>query len=239
MVYVSICGGFVKLESIEELKEFFAVNPFVISDTHFFHDRVFKEFEPVRQEFAASREEFDEKMVDVLRKHSPLLHLGDVVINSKNEETFSKRIKTVNHWLKGIQKLLLMGNHDRGGEDLYRSGSWFVVNCGVDLVNNCLYPQAPPFIFNEVGGQRILFSHEPALINREETPHERNIVKELKTWFLHFGATRNVHGHVHSYSLKDPVFRNVSVEAMDFCPQRLSHVISRERNDLTGQREER
>ena len=228
-----------KLASIEELKEFFAVNPFVISDTHFFHDRVFKEFEPVRQTFAASREEFDEKMVDVLRKHSPLLHLGDVSINSKDSEKFHSRIKKVNHWLDGIPKVLVMGNHDRGGEDLYKAGGWLVVNCGVDLVNNCLYPQTPPFIFHEVSGQRILFSHEPALINREETPHESDVVKELKNWFLYFCATRNIHGHVHSYTLKDPVFCNVSVEAMDFCPQRLSHVISRERNDLTGQREER
>jgi calcineurin-like phosphoesterase family protein len=239
MVYVSICGGFVKLESIEELKKFFAVNPFVISDTRFFHDRVFNELQQVRQQFATSREEFDQKMVKVLRKHSPLLHLGDVSINSKDSEKFHGRIKKVNHWLDGIPKVLVMENHDRGGEDLYSAGGWLVVNCGVDLVNNCFYPQTPPFIFHEAGGQRILFSHEPVLVNWEENNRDNHIVRELTTWFQHFGATRNVHGHVHSYSLKDPVFRNVSVEAMDFCPQRLSHVISRERNDLTGQREER
>lgn len=228
-----------KLVSIEELKEFFAVNPFVISDTHFFHDRVFREFEPVRQQFAVSREEFDEKMVDILRKHSPLLHLGDVAINSKNEEIFSKRINTIGYWLKDIPKLLLMGNHDRGGENFYRAGGWLVVQCGVDLVNNCFYPQTPPFIFHEVGGQRILFSHEPVLVNREEVSRDNQIVKELTTWFQYFGASKNVHGHVHSKTLEDPIFCNVSVEAMGFRPQRLSQVISAGRNDLTGQREER
>lgn len=224
---------------IEEVKKFFSNDPFTISDTHFFHDRVFNELQPVRKQFAHSREEFDQKMVKVLRRHSPLLHLGDVSINSKDFEKFKDRIENVNRCLEGIPKVLLMGNHDKGGESLYRSGGWLVIDCGVDLVNNCLYPQAPPFIFREIEGQKIFMSHEPALINRKETPHESNIVKELTTWFLYLGATRNVHGHVHSYTIKNPVFCNVSVEAMDFRPQRLSHVISAGRNDLTEKREER
>ena len=65
---------------IPKLTEILSGDPWVISDTHFFHDRVFSDFEPVRRTFASSREDFDDKMIDLLRRSSPLLHLGDVTI---------------------------------------------------------------------------------------------------------------------------------------------------------------
>ena len=153
---------------LRNLAKILAMDPCVVSDTHFFHDRIFSEFEPVRQTFAPSRAEFDDKMIEVLRRSSPLLHLGDVTIDSRNPAVMNERIEWVTRRLRAVPKILLPGNHDRNSLFLYEKGGWKVVPCGVDLTGSPprFYPDAPPFLLWNIDGRRVFFSHEPVLFTK-------------------------------------------------------------------------
>lgn len=214
------------------VREILEADPHILSDTHFFHDRVFSKFEPVRQTFADSREAFDEKMFKVLRQTAPFFHLGDVVINSKDTDVFAKRIRQVGHRLQGLRKVLVMGNHDRGGQFLYEETGWFVVSCGIDLTSPTpgIHRDAPPFILAQIAETRVMFTHEPVLISRERTAHDKDIVVDLQNWFLKLGADINIHGHTHSLVIGSPLHRNVSVEAQAFQPMKLSYVVTMPRS---------
>lgn len=212
---------------MKEILNILEQDPFILSDTHFFHDRAFNEFEPVRKSFASSREEFDERMIEVLQRSTPLLHLGDVTIDSRNPKVSEDRIRWAGDRLRGIQKILLVGNHDREGIDLYRKTGWHVVSCGIDLTtpHPTRYEDAPPFILWTVGGRRVFFSHEPVLNGRERTPYDPEIVVSLGEWFDRLGADLNVHGHIHSAVIPSPLFVNVSVEVLGFAPARVSQIV--------------
>ena len=209
------------------LHSIFSADPYLVSDTHFFHDKVFSQFEPIRQTYAPTRAAFDDRMTTTLRDHAPFVHLGDVCINTKDPDEFAKRIRSVSARLQGVAKVLIPGNHDKRGEDLYAEFGWIVVRGGIDLTTPepTLYPDAPPFIVIREEGRRLFLSHEPALLHRPATPHDREITRTLATWFTQLGAQINVHGHVHSHSLDHPTFRNVSIEALMFTPIRLSQVV--------------
>lgn len=213
---------------LRNLAKILAMDPCVVSDTHFFHDRIFSEFEPVRQTFASSRAEFDDKMIEVLRRSSPLLHLGDVTIDSRNPAVVNERVEWVTRRLRDVPKILLPGNHDRNSLFLYEKSGWKVVPCGVDLTGSPprFYPDAPPFLLWNIDGQRVFFSHEPVLVDREESPHDKGIVRMLGEWFQRLGATLNIHGHTHSRMIASPLFRNVSLEAVGFSPPRLSQIVA-------------
>ena len=215
-----------RIPDIKKLTEILSGDPWVVSDTHFFHDRAFSDFEPVRRTFASSREDFDDKMIDVLRRSSPLLHLGDVTINSRKPDVMEERVRWVGERLRGVPRILVTGNHDRGSEAFYRETGWNVVSCGIDLTESApyLYPDAPPFLLLDIGGSRVFFSHEPVLVERERTSHDSGIVETLGQWFVRLEAHLNIHGHTHSAIIPNPLFRNVSVESRGFAPVRVSNI---------------
>lgn len=205
------------------ISDIFDDNPYILSDTHFFHDRVYKDFEPIRQTFAGTREDFDEKMLNLMKTQNPFIHLGDVVINSKDLDKFSNRIRLVGHKLQGTTKVLIMGNHDRGGDFLFEKTGWIVVSCGIDLAENKIYKNAPPFVVKYLGTEKVMFSHEPLFLSRkmEESQYTTDVQKRLGIWAKRLNITKNIHGHVHSHSLSDPMFVNVSIEAISFSPQKI------------------
>lgn len=84
---------------------------FVVSDTHFGHDKTWSQFKlsdgetPLRS--FANSDEMDQHMIDcwndTVRDNDVIYHLGDVVINAKNLHKV--------HALRGVKRLVL-GNHD-------------------------------------------------------------------------------------------------------------------------------
>lgn len=220
------CGKMDK-KTLKKATDILLKDPFVISDTHFFHDRVFTEFEPSRKEFAKSRELFDDKMLKLLSKSSPLLHLGDVCMNSRNRNTFEKRVFHVGQRLDGLQKVLIPGNHDMDGLSFYEKTGWFVLSHGMCLLKEKTFsiPDSPPFLFIDMGRERIFFSHEPVLSGRERTRWDGEQEEKLTNWFKKLDASLNVHGHLHSRKIPSPSFQNVSVEVLSFQPARLSTLV--------------
>lgn len=213
-----------------KIKNFFEGSPFMISDTHFFHDKIYHKFEPCRQSFASSREEFDQKMIEALKRTGGFCLLGDLVINSRNRAVFEERIGFVGEALKDIPKVLLMGNHDRGGEEFFKKTGWIVISCGFDLTGDSVtvYKNAPPFLVTSTQGKKVFLSHEPVLAKRTPTPYETDITRELGVWFERLSAEINVHGHIHSKSMGNPSFVNVSAEALNFRPQKLSAILQKD-----------
>lgn len=169
-------------------------------------------------------------MIDLLRRSSPLLHLGDVTINSRKPNVTEERVRWVGERLRGVPRILVTGNHDRGSEAFYRKTGWNVVSCGIDLTESAprLYPDAPPFLLLNIGGSRFFFSHEPVLVERERTSHDSGIVETLGQWFVRLDAHLNIHGHTHSTIIPNPLLRNVSIEVQGFAPVRVSHLIGHE-----------
>lgn len=216
---------------LDKLQSIFDRDPFIISDTHFFHDKVYSVFEPSRKIFADSREDFDEKLFSILNNASPLLHLGDVAINSKNQKKFYERVNYVGEKLNSIEKILLVGNHDSGAEFLYKKTGWDVVDCGINLDSKEIYYNTPAFIVKTIGNEKILFSHEPAFL-ADQIKYDEGLEKfKTKTQellgeiYIQLGITKNVHGHVHSHSLSSDKHVNVSIENLDFYPKRLSKIV--------------
>ena len=209
------------------LKHFFENDPDVISDTHFFHDNVFNKFEPVRQTLAKTRVDFDEKMLARLRPLKHLLHLGDVVIDSRNHKVFLERIQYIGEKLKDVQKILIMGNHDLGGEKVFEKTGWIVVDCGVDLTGTVpiVFKNAPPFVVVKIDDIRAFLSHEPVAVLRPASDFDKDVNKKLRKWFELTNVSINIHGHVHSHSIDHPSFKNVSLEVMDFRPKKLSEIV--------------
>lgn len=214
-------------KKFSEMVAILSGDPHILSDTHFFHDRVFSDFEPVRKTFAPSREEFDEKMAEVMCGSGPILHLGDVTINSRKPEVNDERIRWVNRRVQSCPRILVAGNHDRENLDLYEKTGWHVVSFGIDLTTPVptLYKDAPPFLVWNVGKTKVFFSHEPVLVGRERTDYDLEIMETLGRWFTRMRGKMNVHGHTHSTIIPHPLFRNVSVEAQGFLPSRVSRIV--------------
>lgn len=109
---------------------------FLISDTHFGHNKIL-EFEPTRRELGATIEEHNEALVDrwnsVVRPKDTVWHLGDVLFG---REAFKYLAR-----LNGIKKLV-MGNHDNYPVDLYLRHFRTVKAC-VKLDNDFLLTHIP------------------------------------------------------------------------------------------------
>lgn len=155
---------------------------FLISDTHFGHERIL-EFEPVRAELAKTIQEHDEELVArwnrTVRPKDTVWHLGDVLFGAHNFGILGR--------LNGYKKLV-KGNHDHFNANRYLEH------------------------FADVQGavkmDDLLFTHIPI--------HESQ----------KYRFRGNVHGHLHSKTLDDPFYFNVSCERINFTPIPL-HIVKK------------
>jgi hypothetical protein len=117
-----------------------------------------------------------------------------------------------------------------GGEEFFKKTGWIVISCGFDLTGDSVtvYKNAPPFLVTSTQGKKVFLSHEPVLAKRTPTPYETDITRELGVWFERLSAEINVHGHIHSKSMGNPSFVNVSAEALNFRPQKLSAILQKD-----------
>lgn len=112
-----------------------ATNYYIISDTHFGHDKLINDGIKSKDEDAKVL-----KSLSVVRENDVLIHLGDV--------SFYDHQKWHSEFISSVlgKKILILGNHDR------QSNTWYY-KVGWDFVCNS---------FNlNIYGYRILFSHRP------------------------------------------------------------------------------
>lgn len=219
--------------------ELINLDTFVVSDTHFGHSNI-TQFEPCRLEGMAvdGFDDHDEWVVykwnSIVKPDDIVLHLGDFAF---------KNIQNVQHRLNGV-KILILGNHDRPGDNTYTSFTHIVKGLYIEHKNNKTrhYSITDSFdklfsaIIKEIEGVKILFSHYPVceseLRYSEGRPH--HIMNEriplLINLYNDYNCEINVHGHTHSNKMKDRdtrVFKNASLEHIGFMPIKLRELIKR------------
>lgn len=194
----------------------------VISDTHFFHDNIVKFCQRDTQLERLigprpSRRDYDhnkymlKRWNEIISVDDPVLHLGDVAFGrggmGPNGYLLPRYEVEISPYLNG-KKYLILGNHDRDDVDWDRLGYTVIGEFGMVVNNKC-----------------VTFSHYPL------DPSDA------------FGLSDNeyhVHGHIHNNGYPvvggehgwrhgtTPSSRNqinVSVEMIDYAPQKLSSLI--------------
>ena len=168
--------------------------------------------------------DFDARLLDILSLCSPLLHLGDLAIDSRDSGVGIERVASVSRKID-VPKILIQGNHDSVPSEVYRKNGWIFLDCGIDLVNRRVLRDEPPFLFFKAGDLRILASHYPAKRPEGSWRHSRECVRMAEI-FEEYHADINLHGHTHSRSFPEPSLRNVSLEVLGFVPKRLSELLT-------------
>lgn len=114
------------------------MNIWITTDTHFYHDKML--------EYCGRPQGFEiliyKRLKAVLHEDDVLIHLGDIVVSSGQEEkAHAQFIQTLpgKHWL-------MRGNHDR------KSNNWYL-NHGWDCVAE--------YLADTYFGKRVVFSHIP------------------------------------------------------------------------------
>jgi hypothetical protein len=133
-------------------------DPFVVGDTYFYHARLHQEFDPIWQTLAVNPSDFDSRLLEVLSGCSPLLHLGDLAIDSRDSGFWVERVVSVFRKI-GVPKILIKVNHDFVLAEVYRKNGWIFIDCGIDLVDRRVMRDELPFLFFQEGNIRILASH--------------------------------------------------------------------------------
>lgn len=162
---------------------------FFTADTHFFHEALLGE-----NDFAPRPFETIEKMHQVMiaswnhvvTDHDTVYHLGDVAMHPAYEKGFPEVLALIDQ-LQG-KIVFIKGNHDT------RSFFRYLKNNDPGLLGK------PKFLFEDVGAlikfdhQQFLLTHYPMLLG---------ITKN----------SRNLHGHIHHYSVPIAENLNVGVDA--------------------------
>lgn len=189
---------------------------FVISDTHFGHDKTWSTFKlsdgvtPLRN--FTSSEEMDQHMIDcwneVVRDDDVVYHLGDVVINNKHLHRI--------HALRGHKRLVL-GNHDCVVNTVQD-----FLDAGFEAVFGVTKPQKFPFYL----------SHIP--LDADSIPYPQSVdrhgEKVTRGW-----CKANIHGHLHGRRkmitdkwgnrIPSPLHYCVSVENVNYTPVNLEEIV--------------
>lgn len=172
----------------------------LISDTHFGHKNIIK--------YGARPESHETMMIAewirLVRPEDQILHLGDVFFNNR------EKWKTIIRWLPG-EKFLILGNHDKEGEQYYLDCGFTVID---PFIDNAGTPQNPNII---------AFTHHPETAIRQQVEH--------KGWHV------NIHGHIHNngYSLEHDgelypykQYINLSIEEVEgYRPVQLGNVLQK------------
>ncbi|MHB8232090.1 MAG: metallophosphoesterase family protein [bacterium] len=211
-------------------------NTFIISDTHFDHSNIIS-FEPMRAALIKPEEVseyFDlTRLIDIrlieiwnsiIKPEDHVLHLGDVVMGGKDRITgYVKKLNGRIHLLKG--------NHD--------SSNYIYEELGVDVLEDvhifldgtydllAMKHKYANAVITEINGYRIMFSHFPVINNIVHDIGKFNdTTVELYEIFKKYYCDVNIHGHVHSHSIKIASFCvNASIEVMDFEPWKVKDIL--------------
>lgn len=197
---------------------------FLISDTHF-NDLSVLDSEPSRLIYDDSFESYEEFIVynwnNKVSKNDFVLHLGDFII--KEPQAFFDKYS-----LNG-RIILIRGNHDRDdilsviGERFYLIISELIwlkkigTEYSIEIINR--ENNTPAGLIADLKGKRILFSHYPVF---EYDEYDVEEISFLRGIFQNNECNLNIHGHVHNRLEIHLALLNVSVERIDFIPQRLS-----------------
>ena len=233
---------------IQQLLSKINENTFLISDTHFFHDSV-TTFEPSRLESMHSQGFGLDPDITLIQAHKDwiiynwnntvqendvILHLGDFAWRGMQDIVGE---------LNGI-KILILGNHDRKGLQVYRDFHHVIRGSNI-LINDKLYiAESNDALLSSleliIREKKILLSHYPA--HADEHRYREDIETGEKLWntpineridsligiCIDNDIDLNIHGHTHSkcystgYTWK---FGNVSLENIGFKPKRLGEVM--------------
>ncbi|MBT5492425.1 hypothetical protein HOK00_09460 [bacterium] len=215
------------------------INPFIISDNHFNHQNVLN-FEPSRLK-QMKKDGFDDhekwmisKWNEVVKPDDIVIHLGDFAF---------KHINQLENKLNGI-KILILGNHDRKGNQTYQNIFDYIIRGSQVVFNNKLYiAEANDLLFSSIiasyEDKTLLFSHYPATLTEidlyesfgKKDRYEKicNRIYSLIEIADENCININIHGHTHSRNIVDNKqffsFINSSIENIDFKPQRLSELL--------------
>lgn len=113
---------------------------YVITDTHFFHDRIITDFGFRPSNF---NQLIINNWINTVGEDDIVIHLGDVIWGNQDQ------LKSVMGQLTG-NIILVRGNHDKS-----HSNNWFI------QAGFCA-------VFEKVQMSGVIFSHVPAIMNQEE-----------------------------------------------------------------------
>jgi calcineurin-like phosphoesterase family protein len=202
------------------------LNTWIVSDTHFGHDKVLQ-YEPSRLEAmqASGFDDHNEWLIHswnaTVGEYDLVLHLGDFAF---------KRQEAVIERLNG-RIILLVGNHDVHSIQWLRNYQHnnpdrFVLIEGIEKQTN---PQGVSGLMGEFGRKKVFFSHYPLV---SEDPYTRGKAKATRDAMAHIFEKEQcdlcIHGHLHSndgFTNKKREI-NVSIERIGFKPVRLGDLIN-------------
>lgn len=196
----------------------------VISDTHFNHDRIMT-YEPSRLTAmqAQGYRSMDEWMIDswnsVVAEDEFVLHLGD--FSFKGVAPFMDRLNG--------RIILLLGNHDVPAlAELQRYATSrahkLYVHQGCEGLTE---PEEVSGLIKNIGAKKVMFSHYPLI---SVDPYTRGKAKQsrdaMAQVFIDEACDICVHGHLHSKDDHTDRYEvNVSMERIGFAPKRLADVL--------------
>ena len=192
----------------------------VISDTHFGHTNI-AEYIPVRKRCLYEVEnDLDECLIkkwnSLIKPNDIVFHLGDfgLINNAKIEDIISR--------LHG-RIILIPGNHDLSRLSLYRRLLRDVVSRKIVVIDK-LSHLAWKITFDDkrIGGIVlrdenciVLFTHSPMM---PEPNYATKLNDIMLSVFLDLDCDFNVHGHIHGFSLDNPILINVAIEQTGLRP---------------------
>jgi len=207
-----------------------------LADTHFGHKNILL-YEPGRMQKARIEgyEDFDRFLIDRLNsyisKEDKVLHLGDVAFKDGY-----KLAKKLNGHIT-----LIKGNHDKDRHiEFYKSLGWEIIE-GVRIEANIeegikTYIETMKYryknfekiscLVKEIDGKRVLFSHYPVFNDNPYDEKYMNITNALEEIFNLTNCDINIHGHTHSYFVKDKRCINACLEVNDFKPLNLEDTLN-------------
>lgn len=172
-----------------------AVQIWLISDTHFFHDNLYtfteKDGTRIRHPFTSAREcdaFMMQRWCECVKPQDHIYHLGDVTMWRSNDQR--EAFINYTHSMPGHKRLIL-GNHDHFDVEVYKEAGFEKI-MGSNRLN--------------VSGVQLQLTHYPI--------HEGSIGKAV-----------NIHGHIHQNPSPPGRYVNMSVERWEYSPVPIEVVV--------------
>lgn len=180
------------------------LDTWLVSDSHFLHANIVR--------FCNRPQDHDwlmrERWIEAVGARDTVLHLGDLTYRGRDEE-----VRPILGGLPG-DKYLLLGNHDKKTVSWYKRYGFTVLEdaiLGRFETSEGRTIRHTGFYWTAPDGRRVLFSHYPD--------------ERMLDWSV------NIHGHIHDNGYPagcpaDRDYRNISVEVVDYRPQRLGDILN-------------
>lgn len=197
-------------------------NTYVISDHHFGHNKVNIFEQNIR---GSNRIETEKMMIayhnKIIKKDDNVLFLGDFAF------------KNIQHYIQQLSgnKILILGNHDRKGKEVYKSDSLTVIRGLIIDYNNYYlkYENSDPLlsgVIKLINNKEVLFSHYPVFSEREyESEKILERKKIFEDFYNDFCCDINIHGHLHSKTSSFADAINVSAEQTGLKPVKIGDLL--------------